>query len=95
VALNLLGLFRQMDALLQLEKKHGASIRQLQEDMATLNDRVTRLEAREELVVTRAEGAAGIAAATAATATIADLARRIGRLEERARPLPPTTTERR
>ncbi len=88
VALNLLSLFRQIDALLQLEKKHGASIRQLQEDMAALRDRLARLEVREELVVTRAEGAAGVAAATAASASIADIARRLGALEERSRTLP-------
>ena len=87
MALKALELLRKMDALLRLEDNHGAAIRRLDTAIASLTERVARLEAREELMVAKAEGAAGSAAATAVAMSIADLARRIGALDERTRRL--------
>ena len=74
---------RRFDRLLELETKHGKAIEKLEAELDKLKDRVTRLEAREEVVVTEAKAAAGAAATQVAIASVSDIARRIGRLEER------------
>ena len=52
-------------------------------EIATLKERVTRLEAREEVLVAEARGAAAAAASGAASQHTSDLSRRLGILEER------------
>jgi phage shock protein A len=91
VALDLLALFRKLDGLMQLEAKHGAAIARLEADVMALQDRITRLETRDAVLIAEAKGAASAAATVATTSTVADLARRVGALEERSRSrrLPP------
>ncbi len=48
-----------------------------------LKQRVTRLEAREELVIEKAKGAAGAPATAVVISSVSDMARRVGALEER------------
>jgi len=85
VALSLTDLLRKLDRLLSLEANHGAALRDLAGDIMALRDRVAALEAREDVLVARAQGAAAAAAATTAATSLSDLARRIGVLEERSR----------
>jgi len=80
---QLLTALRSLDRLLTLETKHGAAIERLAGEIDKLKDRVTRLETREEVVITEAKAAAGVAASGVAMHSVADLARRIGTLEER------------
>ena len=70
-------IIKKVDRLLDLEEKQSKAIAGLQDQLDALTDRVTRLEAREDIVVAEAKGAAGVAAAGA----MAELARRIGVLE--------------
>jgi hypothetical protein len=96
VALKPVEVLRKLDRLLTLDVTLRDAVQRLSGDIATLNERVTRLEAREAVMVAEAKGAAAAAASMAASATIADLARRIGVLEERSRSirlLPPNQTE--
>jgi hypothetical protein len=72
-----------LHSLWELEKKHGALIEALSKEIQALKDRVTRLEAREEVLIAEAKGAA----AAAATQHIASLARDIGAIDERTRRL--------
>ncbi len=74
-----------LDRLLTLEKKHGALIEANTEDIRALADRLTRLEAREAIMVAEAKRAAASLAAEAAARPVGDLYRRIGILEERLR----------
>ena len=80
---DLIKLLRSIDQLFTLETKHGKAIEKLADDINRLNDRVTRLEAREEMTIVEARAAAGVAATSVAIATVSDVSRRIGRLEER------------
>lgn len=80
---DLPGLVRTVDRRLLLEGKHGKAIEELGTEIDALKQRVTRLESREDLVVAEARAAAGAAATHVSVASLADLARRIGRLEER------------
>jgi type IV pilus biogenesis protein CpaD/CtpE len=79
---------RTIDRLLTLETKHTALIEAQAKEIQSLKDRVTRLEAREEVLIAEARGAAAIAASAAASHHVADLARRVGALDERTRRLP-------
>ena len=76
---------KKLDRLLELEERQGKAIASLQDQIDTLAQRMIRIESREEIVVAKAEAAAGMAAMGAATLSMADLARRIGGLEERSR----------
>ena len=80
---NLVEWWRKFDRLMAVEEKHGALIRALAEENRELKDRVTRLEAREEIMVAKAEGAAAAAATAAVSQNIAGLAQALGRLEAR------------
>lgn len=71
-------LLRGVDALMQIEQKHGKAI----EDV---KDRVGKLEVGGSVLIAEAKGAASAAASAAVMQHIADLARRIGALEEFAR----------
>lgn len=70
------GALRKFDSLMQVERKHGALIN-------ALDERQRRSEAREAIVVAKAEAAAASAASAVASHHIGDMARRLGGLEER------------
>jgi hypothetical protein len=55
----------------------------LQAEVRMLGERVAKLEAREDLLVAEAKAAAAAAATQVSIASVSDIARRIGRLEER------------
>ena len=74
---------RSMDRLLSLEEKHGRAIEKLAAELDGLKARITRLEAREDLIVTEAKAASSAAASQVAMISFSDIARRIGALEER------------
>ena len=76
-------LIRNVDRALTAEAKHGQAIEKLATEIGTLKDRVTRLEAREDVIIAEARSAAGAAATQVAMASVPDISRRIGRLEER------------
>jgi hypothetical protein len=89
---------RTVDRLLALEKNHRALIEKQAEEMQELKDRLTRLEAhvqaREEILVAEAKGAAAAVASTVASQHIASIAQSVGRLQGRldgsgGKPLPP------
>ena len=80
---DFLNLLRSVDRLLTLEAKHGKAIETLAAEVEKLKDRVTSLEAREEVIIVEAKAAASGAATQVAIASVSDIARRIGRLEER------------
>lgn len=67
---------RKFDSLMQIERTHGDMIKDL-------DHRQRRAEAREEILVAKAEAAAATAASVAASQHVSDLARRLGSLEER------------
>src|SRR5436305_1317485 len=75
--------FRRLDRLLELEKKHGALIERLEQRLEQLTERVQLLEVREEVLLTRAQAAAGTAASGVASQHVSDLARLVGGLDER------------
>ncbi len=75
---------KKIDSLLELEERQNKSLAVLADRLTAIERRMDRLEAREEIVVAKAEGAARSAAAIVGTASVADLSRRIGILEERA-----------
>jgi hypothetical protein len=68
-----------------LEKTHGEILEAQANEIQALKDRGTRLEAREEMLIVKAQAAAG----AAATAALAELAVQIGALDERTKRLPP------
>ena len=72
---------RTIDRLAGLEERYERAITGLREDVADLKARVTRLEAREDIVVAEAKAAAGTAAGIAASGYMADIARRVGVIE--------------
>lgn len=67
---------RKLDGLMRVEQAHGALIKEL-------GERQSRSEAREEILVAKAEAAAATAASVAASQHVSDLARRLGNLEAR------------
>jgi hypothetical protein len=77
---------RTIDRLLTLETKRTSLLEARAKEIQSLKDRPTRLEAREEIVVARAKGAAA-AASVVASQHIAGLARHMGTLDERTRQL--------
>ena len=76
---------RSVDRLLALEQRHGELIASIQKELRELADRVTKLEAREVLLIAEAKAAAATAASIASSGHLADLARQVGALEERTR----------
>lgn len=90
---TILTAFRRLDRLFELETKHGKLIEAQAERIQSLQDPLTRLaaqvEAREQIVVAEAKGAAGAAASAVASQNIADMSRRLGSIEERVRANPP------
>jgi hypothetical protein len=88
---------RTLDRLLTIEESHGKLIKKQADEMQDLRDRLTRLEAhvqaREEIMVAEAKGAAAVVASAVASQHIAG-AESVGRLKGRldgggGRPLPP------
>lgn len=84
MALKAVEVLRKLDRLMSLDVVLRESVERLTSDIAALSNRVTRLEAREGVLIAEAKGAAAAAGATTA-ANMADLARRVGVLEERSR----------
>jgi len=80
---DLTKLFQRVYHLLDVQKKQGKAIEKIESEISTLKDRVTRLEAREEMTIVEAKAAAGVAASSVAMASVSDIAIRVGRLEER------------
>ena len=76
---------RTIDRLLSLETKHTALIEAQAREIQDLKDRVTRLEAREGILIAEAKGAAAAAASAVASQHVADIARQVGASEERTR----------
>lgn len=78
-----LKLVRNVDRLLNAEAKHGKAIEKLEGEVSALKERVTRLEAREDVIMAKAGAAASTAATQVAIASVSDISRRIGVLEAR------------
>ena len=76
-----------LDALRTIEQSHRAIMEKQAEQIQDLNDRLTKLEAyvqaREEILVAEAKGAAAAVASTVATQHIASIAQSVGRLQGR------------
>ncbi len=87
---DLWGLIKKVDRLLELEEKQGKASVAMQEQLDALVERVNRVEAREEIVVAKAQAAAGMAA----MASLSDLSRRLGGLEERSAAVPASRARR-
>ena len=86
---------RAVDRPLGLEAKHTALLEAQAQEIQALKDRIARLEAREEILVAEAKGAAAAAASAIASQHVAELARHVGAIDERTRRLgglsPPDT----
>jgi type IV pilus biogenesis protein CpaD/CtpE len=80
---------RAIDRFLQLGDKHTALIEAQATEIQALKDRVTKLEAREEILIAGAKGAAASAASVVASHHVAELARHVGAIDERTRRLMP------
>jgi hypothetical protein len=78
---------RAVDRLLQLEAKLTALIEAQTKEIQALKDRVTKLEAREEVLIAEAKGAAAAAASAVASQHVVEIARQVGAIEERTRSL--------
>jgi hypothetical protein len=78
-------LARKVESLFETQAAQSRIFAAQEKQIADLADRLTRLEAREEIVVAEAKAAASVAAIGAATSAMADIARRVGGLEERSR----------
>ena len=91
---TLWALAKSVDRLFQLEEKQRKSILDLQTQLDALAARMVQLEAREEIVVVKAEAAARSAAMGSATAALADIARQVGALQERTRGIGVTDVKR-
>jgi hypothetical protein len=78
---------RTVDRLLSLEKSHRALIDKQADEIQELRDRLTKLEAnvqaREEILVAEAKGAAAAVASTVASQHVAGIAQSLGRLQGR------------
>lgn len=78
---------RTVDRLLGLEAKLTAIIEAQAKEIQRLKDRVTKLEAREEVLIAEAKGAAAAAASAVASQHVAEIARQVGAMDERTRHL--------
>ena len=76
-----------LDALRTIEQSHRAIMEKQAEQIQGLKDRLTKLEAhvqaRDEILVAEAKGAAAAVASTVATQHIASIAQSVGRLQGR------------
>jgi hypothetical protein len=82
-----LGAFRTLDSLLALEAKYTRLFDAQTKRLDEIIDRLNRLEAREQVIVAEAKGAAAAAASAVAASHLGELARLFGGLEERVRRL--------
>jgi hypothetical protein len=74
VGARVLGFVQRRLWLMQAQEDQAEAIHRLTDEVATLQDQVRTMQAREDVLLAKA----GQAAAHAAVATVADLARRIG-----------------
>ncbi|HJS86227.1 MAG TPA: hypothetical protein VJ779_12280 [Acetobacteraceae bacterium] len=72
-----------MDRLFGQEASFSALIEAQAKEIQALKDRVARLEAREEVLIAEAKGAAATAASAVTSQHVASLAREIGVIDER------------
>jgi type IV pilus biogenesis protein CpaD/CtpE len=76
-----------IDRLLGQEAKFTTLIEAQAKEIQALKDRVTKLEARQEILIAEAKGTAASAASVVASQHVAELARHIGAMDERIRRL--------
>jgi hypothetical protein len=72
---------RSLDRLLSMEASLRKVIEKQADEIQDLKDRVTKLEAREEIMVAEAKGAASAVASAVASQHLATIARDLGRLQ--------------
>lgn len=85
---------RKVEDLLELQGRTGSALELIETRLRALEDRMMRLEAGREQLVTEAKAAAGVAATGLAGSVIADVVTRVTRIEMRMQgnqPLPPPT----
>lgn len=85
---------RRVEDLIERDAVLNAAIRRLSEQLAGLDQRLSRLEAQQGIVVAEAKGAAAATGAAAAAQAITDFARRLGALEERSGRAAPDSSKR-
>jgi VIT1/CCC1 family predicted Fe2+/Mn2+ transporter len=78
---------RTVDRLINMEESHRKLIDKQADELQALKDRLTKLEAhvqaREEILVAEAKGAAAAVASTVASQHVANIAQGLGRLQGR------------
>jgi vacuolar-type H+-ATPase subunit I/STV1 len=86
---------RKVEDLLELQTKTRTALEAVDTRLRTLEDRMTRLEAGREILITEAKAAAGMAATGLAGSVLSEVVTRVTRLEGRQddiqRRLPPPT----
>jgi vacuolar-type H+-ATPase subunit I/STV1 len=74
---------RKIEDLLELQTKTREALEKLDARLRAVEDRMTRLEASQEQLITEAKAAAGVAATGLASSVISDVVTRITRIEMR------------
>ncbi len=92
---DLWGLARKVDSLLDLERKQGDAIADLQSALVSLEKRVARLENREDIVLTAATAAARTGAMDAMSGQMLQIGGRLAALERDALRIDPPKAGRR
>lgn len=85
-------LARKVHGLLEAQEKAAKTLAAMDDDIQAMKLEIARLQAREEVLIARAEAAASGAATVMVANVMTDTARRVGALEERSRRLPPPET---
>lgn len=76
-------MLRKFDELAQLQQETSTALASIDVRLDELEDRMTRMEARQGELVTEARAAAGIAATGLASSVISDVVTRVTRIEMR------------
>ncbi len=84
---ELLRTLRRIDDLFAIEEKFAGLLVAQGKRLDDLADRINRLEAREQVLIAEAKGAASAAASAVAASHLGELSRLYGGLEERVRRL--------
>jgi vacuolar-type H+-ATPase subunit I/STV1 len=74
---------RKIEDLLELQTKTREALEKLDARLRAVEERMTRLEASQEQLITEAKAAAGVAATGLASSVISDVVTRITRIEMR------------
>jgi len=80
---QVLAMLRKFDELAQLQQETSTALASIDVRLDELEDRMTRMEARQGELVTEARAAAGIAATGLASSVISDVVTRVTRIEMR------------